>query len=74
MRAATEVLVAPDVNSYKYDDFERNAELVRAGETAVRAAPPEVRKWLAAAQRATVPRESTLPKARVTQPAAMLAE
>jgi hypothetical protein len=38
--------VEPDVNGYKYDDFERSAEFVRAGEIVTRAALPEIRKWL----------------------------
>jgi NTE family protein len=41
-----DLVVEPDVNGYKYDDFERSAEFVRAGEIVTRAALPEIRKWL----------------------------
>jgi hypothetical protein len=44
------LVIDPDVNGFKYDDFERSAELIRAGETATRAALPEIRKWLAQPQ------------------------
>jgi NTE family protein len=46
-KAAADLTIDPDVNGYKYDDFSRSAELIRAGETATRAALPEIRKWLA---------------------------
>jgi NTE family protein len=46
-KAAADLVIDPDVNGFKYDDFERSAELIRSGETAMRAALPEVRKWLA---------------------------
>jgi NTE family protein len=45
-KAAADLVVDPNVNGYKYDDFERSAELIRAGETATREALPEIRKWL----------------------------
>jgi NTE family protein len=45
-KQATDLVIEPDVNGYKYDDFEHSADLVRAGETVMRAALPEVRKWL----------------------------
>ena len=45
-KAAADLVIDPDVNGFKYDDFERSAELIHAGETAMRAALPEVRKWL----------------------------
>jgi NTE family protein len=45
-KAAADLVIAPDVNGFKYDDFERSAELIRSGETAMRAALPEIRKWL----------------------------
>ena len=46
-KAAADLVIDPDVSGFKYDDFERSAELIRSGETAMRAALPEVRKWLA---------------------------
>ncbi|MGH9529046.1 MAG: patatin-like phospholipase family protein [Terriglobales bacterium] len=45
-RTAADLVVEPDVTDYKYDDFEHSAELIRSGEIAMRAALPEVRKWL----------------------------
>jgi NTE family protein len=45
-KEATDLLIEPDVNGYKYDAFEHSAALVRAGELATRAALPEIRKWL----------------------------
>lgn len=45
-KAAADLVIDPDVNGFKYDDFERSAELIHSGETAMRAALPEVRKWL----------------------------
>jgi len=45
-RSAADLVVEPDVTEYKYDDFEHSADLIRSGEVAMRAAMPEVRKWL----------------------------
>jgi len=59
-RAAADLVIEPDVTEYKYDDFEHSADLIRSGETAMRAALPEVRKWLQpetpAASNAATPR------------------
>jgi NTE family protein len=59
-RAAADLVIEPDVSEYKYDDFEHSADLIRSGEIAMRAALPEVRKWLqpetAAAPNAANPR------------------
>jgi NTE family protein len=45
-RGAADVVVEPDVAGFAYDDFKRAADLIRAGEVAMRHALPEVRKWL----------------------------
>ena len=45
-KAAADLVIDPDVNGFKYDDFERSGELIRSGETATRAALPEIRQWL----------------------------
>ena len=45
-KAAADLVIDPDVNGFKYDDFERSDELIRSGETAMRAALPEIREWL----------------------------
>jgi NTE family protein len=64
-KAAADLVIDPDVNGYKYDDFERSAELVRSGETAMRAALPEIRKWLQQSEPDRKPQP-----ARINQPAA----
>jgi NTE family protein len=46
-RGAADLVIEPDVAGFAYDDFRRAAELVHAGEVAMRQALPEVRKWLA---------------------------
>jgi hypothetical protein len=68
-KAAADLVIDPDVNGYKYDDFERSAGLIRAGETATRAALPEIRKWL---QQSAPDRK--LQAARMNQPAPELAK
>ncbi len=45
-RSAADLVIEPDVSECKYDDFEHSADLIRSGEIAMRAALPEVRKWL----------------------------
>jgi NTE family protein len=45
-REAADLVIEPDVAGFAYDDFKRASELVRVGETAMRKALPEVRKWL----------------------------
>jgi NTE family protein len=45
-RGAADLVIEPDVAGFAYDDFRRAAELVQAGEVAMRQALPEVRKWL----------------------------
>ena len=45
-RACADLVIEPDVTGYRYDDFERSAELVQIGEEATRAAIPAIRKWL----------------------------
>jgi hypothetical protein len=43
---AADLVLEPDVNGYKYDDFEHSKDLIRAGEAVTREALPEIRKWL----------------------------
>ncbi len=45
-RGAADLVVEPDVAGFAYDDFKRSTELIRAGETAMRLALPQVREWL----------------------------
>lgn len=69
-KAAADLVIEPDVNGFKYDDFEHSTDLVRAGELATRAALPEIRKWL---EMEPSPRTSTQ-KVNVRQPAVMPAD
>lgn len=45
-RSGADLVIEPDVAGYAYDDFKRADDLIRVGEVAMRAAMPEVRKWL----------------------------
>jgi NTE family protein len=45
-RSTADLVIEPDVAGFQYDDFKRAGELLRVGETAMRQALPEVRKWL----------------------------
>jgi NTE family protein len=47
-RDAADLVIEPDVAGFDYDDFKRAGELLKVGETAMRRALPEVRKWLEA--------------------------
>jgi NTE family protein len=46
-KRASDLVIEPAVNGFKYDDFERSPDLIRCGEAVTRAALPEIRKWLA---------------------------
>lgn len=45
-RQCADLVIEPDVTSFRYDAFERSAELVKIGEASARAALPEIRKWM----------------------------
>lgn len=62
-KQAADLVIEPDVNGYKYDDFEHAAQLVKAGELATQAALPEIRKWLQEKEPAT-PRTARTPMAK----------
>jgi NTE family protein len=47
-KGAADIVIEPDVAGFAYDDFKRAAELIHAGEVAMRKALPEVRKWFEA--------------------------
>jgi NTE family protein len=49
---AAEVLVAPDVGDFAWDDFSRSEQMIAAGEAAARAALPRLRELLAPASAA----------------------
>jgi NTE family protein len=63
-RQSADLVIEPDVTGYRYDDFERSAELVGVGETGARAALGEIRKWLG-----TVEEKRALPKTAAVRPA-----
>ena len=54
-RSAADLVIEPDVAGFGYDDFKRADDLIRVGELAMRAALPEVRKWLETPAEATYP-------------------
>jgi hypothetical protein len=54
-RSAADLVIEPQVAGFAYDDFKRAADLIKVGETAMRKALPEVRKWM------EVPAEATYP-------------
>jgi NTE family protein len=54
-RDAADLVIEPDVAGFDYDDFKRAGELIRVGEMAMRAAMPEVRKWLQVPAQAALP-------------------
>jgi len=54
-RGAADLVVEPEVAGFAYDDFKRAGDLIKVGETAMRKALPEVRKWLEAPAEATYP-------------------
>ena len=45
-RGAADLIIEPDVAGFGYDDFKRASDLIKVGESAMRAALPQVRKWL----------------------------
>jgi len=59
-RPWADLVLEPDVNSFKYDDFEQACEMIAAGESAMRAALPEVRKWLVAPAEVAPPENRSL--------------
>jgi NTE family protein len=44
-KSLADLVVEPEVRHFRYDAFERTADLVRAGETAMRSALPTLRRW-----------------------------
>lgn len=66
-RAASDVVLEPAIGEFGYDDFARAMDLVRAGETAARAALPQIKAWFP--EWATAPQPETQPQP-ATQPAA----
>jgi NTE family protein len=44
-REAADLVIEPEVSSFRYDAFEHAADLIRAGERSAQAAMPEIRSW-----------------------------
>jgi NTE family protein len=70
-REAADLVIEPDVAGFGYDDFKRADDLIHAGETAMRKALPEVRKWL---QPSPEPQAGAKPSPVVAPPAPMPAD
>ncbi len=70
-KSAADLVIEPDVAGFDYDDFKRAGELIRVGEQAMRAALPEVRKWLEAPAEAPAPLKTP---ALVASPAPLQAD
>ncbi|MGH9568906.1 MAG: patatin-like phospholipase family protein [Candidatus Angelobacter sp.] len=47
-KAASDLVLEPEIGEFAYDDFIRAPELIRAGEAAARAALPQIKSWFAA--------------------------
>jgi NTE family protein len=47
-RRAADIIIEPVVKDFLWDDFDRTSELIAAGETAARAALPQIRAAIAA--------------------------
>src|SRR5579859_7922644 len=63
-REAADLVIEPDVAGFAYDDFKRTDVLIQAGEAAMRAALPEVRRWMEApalAPQLTAPQPAPMP-------------
>ncbi|HZQ92755.1 MAG TPA: patatin-like phospholipase family protein [Terriglobales bacterium] len=62
-RAASDVVLEPNVDGIPYDAFERAPEMILAGEAAARAALPQIRQWIAEPAVAVAPaRPRTAPR------------
>jgi NTE family protein len=72
-RNAADLVIEPDVAGFAYDDFKRAEELIRVGESAMRAALPEVRKWLETPAETAAPAKPRRTRA-VPRPAPMPAD
>jgi NTE family protein len=62
-RAASDIVLEPEIGDFGYDDFIRAPELIKAGELAARGALPQIRSWLpeTARQPAAAPAATTVP-------------
>ena len=61
-RGAADLVIEPDVAGFAYDDFKHTDVLIKAGEAAMRAALPEVRKWMEAPAQPALGANPTVPQ------------
>ncbi len=47
-KAASDIILEPEIGEFAYDDFVRAKDLIRCGEVATRAAIPQIRAWMPA--------------------------
>jgi hypothetical protein len=68
-KAASDIVLQPEIGEFAYDDFVRAPDLIRCGEVAARAAMPEIRAWMPAPAVAAAPAlEPALNATIVAQP------
>lgn len=68
-KAASDIVLQPEIGEFAYDDFVRAPDLIRCGEAATRAAMPEIRAWMPAPAAVTAPAlEPALNATIVAQP------
>lgn len=62
-KAASDIILEPEIGEFGYDDFARSRELIKAGEAAARAALPQIRQWLPEPQKTVElqPQGATVP-------------
>ena len=63
-KAASDLVLEPEIGDFGYDDFARATDLIRAGEVACRAAMPTIRQWFTA----TLPQPAQQQNATATVP------
>jgi NTE family protein len=73
-KQGADLIVEPDVKAFEYDDFAHSTDLVSAGETVMRQALPEIRKWLSPEPQQTALDQKVQKRPGVAQPAAMPAD
>jgi NTE family protein len=73
-KQGADLVVEPDVKAFEYDDFAHSTDLVSAGETVMRQALPEIRKWLSPEPQQTALDQKVQKRPGVAQPAAMPAD
>jgi NTE family protein len=54
-KAASDIILEPEIGEFAYDDFVRAPDLIRCGEAAARAALPQIRAWMPSATATVAP-------------------